>query len=264
MSHYYYLMNGKNGKGNALNLLADGELRRNFIDISSVDLITSTILGSNASEILKEYNNKSDLSGFFYNASYPHSKTNTKAYAAIFNFENDIVDYYLDKLRYFAEEREYNKLHKNKLKLQQNKNFEEYIRKLLYNILNENNSKLTDYESLISAKMKELIKDKYYNYSDMGINNYINSRIYLFKNILSNYTELRNITLEYMLYIQGFNTNIRSKINRCKYWDNDGMEQMEPIKYVKGQDIILPSSYRQMELADYIEGIPRVKKLNKK
>ena len=219
---------------------------------------------NNARDILNEYNPKIDLSGMFYDASYPHNKVNTKTYAAIFDFENKDVEYYFNQLRHFAEQRNYKKEHRNKLKLEQDRIFEDYMRRLLYNVMKLKSDKLISYDSLISFKMKELIKNKKYNHADMGINNYINSKIYLFRDILSNYTELRNMSLEYMLYLQGMNTNIRSDINRYKYWDNLGMIEEEPISYVKGEEIVDPCIYTQMELADYIKGFPKIKKLNKK
>ena len=54
MAINYYLLNGKNGKGNTLNLLVNGKLKRNFIDISTLDLQTMDIPTTNAKEILQE------------------------------------------------------------------------------------------------------------------------------------------------------------------------------------------------------------------
>ena len=116
----------------------------------------------------------------------------------------------------------------------------------------------------MSSKLKEIITDKFYIYYDIDINKYINSRIYTLKSILSSYTELRNITLEYILYLQGLNTEIRSQINNYKFWENNGMEVLDPVKYIKDQTQAVLPVYNQMELADYIEDFPKVKKLNKK
>ena len=264
MPHNYYLINGRNGQGNALNILKDGKLKRDFIDISSLDLQTLDIPITKAKEILQEYNPKIDLSGMFYNASYPHCKTQTKTYATIFNYEDERVKYYFDKLKYFAEQRNYKKEHKQKIKLDENRILEDYIREILYKVINAKTNKLVGYESLMSAKIKDLIKEKYRSYPNMGINNYLNSKIYIFRNILSNYTELRNITLEYILYLQGLNTEIRSQINNYKFWENNGMEVLDPVKYIKDQTQAVLPVYNQMELADYIEDFPKVKKLNKK
>lgn len=116
MAFNYYLLNGKNGKGNSLNILVDGYLKKDFIDISTLDLQTMNIPNKNAKEILQEYNLNIDLTGIFYNASYPHSKTNTKTYATIFDYEDEKTKYYLDKLRYFAEQRKYKKEHGDKIR----------------------------------------------------------------------------------------------------------------------------------------------------
>ena len=69
----------------------------------------------------------------------------------------------------------------------------------------------------MSVKLKEVIKERYRNYYNTGTNNYINSKIYLLRNLLSNYTELRNLTLEYVLYIHGLNTNLRSSIKKLNF-----------------------------------------------
>ncbi|MEE3343110.1 MAG: hypothetical protein VZS44_03370 [Bacilli bacterium] len=260
MAHNYYLLNGKDGKGKALNVLVDGKLHRNFIDISTLDLATLDIKEEDAVKVLKEYNPKLDLTGMFYNASYPHSKTKTKSYATIFNQENDKTKDYLDSLRYFAEQRNYKKEHKQVLRLDMDRKLEDYIRKIIYNIIKNNAFKLTEYESLMSSKLKEIITDKFYIYYDKDINKYINSRIYTLRSILNSYTELRNITLEYILYLQNENTNLRTAIKNTENWDNMGMEVIEPIIYTKGQDIIIP---KQMELADYLPNFPKVRSRKK-
>ena len=115
----------------------------------------------------------------------------------------------------------------------------------------------------MSAKLKEIIKDRYKYYYNVGTNNYINSKIYLLRNLLSNYTELRNLTLEYILYLQKLNTNIRTKIKKTELWNNEGMHQISP-KYYMGNNSIQPEpTYEQMELSDFMDMSPYPKKLNK-
>ena len=261
MAANYYLLNGKNGEGNTLNLLVDGKLQRNFIDISTLDLQTMNISEENAKEVLQEYNPKLDLTGVFYNASFPHSKTETKTYATIFNQEDDRVKYYMDQLRYFAEQRNYKKEHHEKVKLDENRVLDEYIRTIIYNVLNGPQSKLTAYESMMSAKLKDILKERY-TYTN-GTHNYINSKIYILRNLLSSYTELRNITLEYMLYLQRKNTSIRSQIKAFQYWDNNDMEPKEPIKYIKGEEV-KEIKYVQMELSDLFDMTPDIPTHSKK
>ena len=259
MAHYYYLANGKNSHGNALDVLVDGKLVRNFEDISTLDLQTLNIDSSKAKQILKEYNPEVDLSGMFYDLSYPHKDKEFKSYAPIFNMENDEVKYYQDKLRYFAEQRNYKKEHKQKIKLDVNQEFEDFIRTILYNILNQRDSKLTDYESLIAPTTKELFRERFVKYN-MSTNNYINSKIFTFRSLLSNYTELRNLVLEYMLYISGYNTNIRSKIKATKNWNNSGVEVLEPVSYDKKE---VHYVYEQMDLFDFDEFKSKNKVLRK-
>ena len=167
----------------------------------------------------------------------------------------------MDQLRYFAEQRNYKKEHHEKVKLDINSALEEYIRTIIYNILNAPQSKLTSYESMMSAKLKEILKERY-NYNN-GTHNYINSKIYILRNLLSSYTELRNITLEYMLYLQGRNTNIRSKIKAFQYWDNNNMKPKEPVKYTKGEDL-KEIKYVQMELSDLFDMSPDIQTHSKK
>ena len=105
----YYLLNGKKGEANALKLKVDGELQRNFIDIASLDLETLKIKREDAKDVLAEYNEGLDLSGMFYDASYPHKQREIKTYPAIFDLDNEKTRKYMDKLRYYAEERDYKK-----------------------------------------------------------------------------------------------------------------------------------------------------------
>ena len=263
MAYNYYLLNGKNGRGQALNLLINGELKRDFIDISTLDLQTMEIKEKNAKDILQEYNPQIDLTGMFYNASYPHAKTKTKSYATIFDVEETNLKPYINKLRYFADERNYKKEHNQKIKLDESKELEEYIRTILYNILNSPQNNLTNYESLMSAKLKEIIKDRYKYYYNVGTNNYINSKIYLLRNLLSNYTELRNLTLEYILYLQKLNTNIRTRIKKTELWNNEGMHQIPSRYYLENNSIQPEPTYEQMELSDFMDMSPYPKKLNK-
>lgn len=263
MANNYYLLNGKNGKGQALNVLANDMIYRNFEDISEIDLETIKIFYKDARRILKEYNPNIDLSGMFYNVLFYAKSNKIKSYATIFNYNSEDTQYYLDQLHYFAEQRKFKKKNGKNLKLDDNTILDEYIRKMMYNLLTLNDNKLTDYNSIISAKMKDIINDKFINYHNVGTNNYINSKIHVIKNLFSSYTELRNITLEYMLYIQKFNTNIRQLIKRTEHWDNYGIEQINPVQYDKNNknnDVYKNTLYNQLQLSDFDKGIPRVKK----
>jgi hypothetical protein len=128
MAYKYYSMNGKNGKGKALNILVDGKIHRDFKDISTLDLQTMEIRKENASSILSEYNPKGSIDGLFYDASFPHKKTETKTYAPIFDITSDKTKKYLDSLKYFAEQRDYKIKNGLKLKLDENDEFDKFIK----------------------------------------------------------------------------------------------------------------------------------------
>ena len=249
MAYNFYLLNGKRGKGTALNVLSGDVIRRDFPDISTLDLVTMEIKEKDAKDYFEDLNKGVDLTGMFYDASYPHKENETKTYPTIFNFDSDKSKYYMDKLRYFAEQRNYKKENGLNLKLDENRTFEDYIRTILYNILSNYDSKIVDYESLLAAALKEMIKERFNDYKYKGTNNYINSRIYKLRSILSGYTQLRNLTLQYLLSINGQNTKLRSDINRVSIWDNTGMEKKTPTN-VKGE-IVEP--FHQMTLDDYID-----------
>ena len=53
MAHNYYLLNGNKGKGNTLNLLVDGKLRRDFTYIDDIVMGLMKLIESNPS---KNYN----------------------------------------------------------------------------------------------------------------------------------------------------------------------------------------------------------------
>ena len=258
MAIKYYLLNGKNGEGNALNILVSGKLKRDFIDIAALDLQTMNIPNTKVNEVLQEYNPEIDLTGCFYDASYPHKQTETKTYVPIFNFESEKSKYYINKLKYFAEQRNYKKEHGEKIALDESKYLDDYIRTILYNILSNPQNKLSNYESLMSARLKEIIKERYMNYMYIGTHNYINTKGYLLRNILKNYTELRNLTIEYILYIEGLNTNIRTNIKSKQSWKNN---RMTPI--LEEQKKEENNQYIQMELSDFIE-MPSITKILKK
>ena len=135
MAQNYYLLNGQKGVGHTLDLLEDGKLKRDFIDISTLDLITMDIPREEAKDILKEYNPDTNLDGMFYDALYPYKKVETKTFATIFGFTNEECKYYMDQLRYFAEQRDFNKKNGNKVTIDDNRAFDKYVRTIMYRIL---------------------------------------------------------------------------------------------------------------------------------
>ena len=235
-----FLINGKNGKGNAINLKVDGTLKKAFCDISSLDLQTMKIPYKNAGDILSEYNS-ADLTGKYYDIV--HAKSD-KFYIPFFDISSDKTKYYFEKLRHFAEEREYKKIHGEKLELDHDSTLREYIQRIIYEIITmTNNSLITEYGSIVSFKLKETILAKYTDYPNMGVKNYIDSRSGLLTSLLSSYTELRNLTYEYINLLEGLKLSTRRTLETVKKWDNSGLYEDNPIPKKENEQLDLFDVY---------------------
>ena len=248
MAYDYYLVNGTKGKGTALNVPVDGMIYRDFKDISTLDLQTMNIKKKDAYNYFKEYNADTNINGMFYVASYPHKKRDTKTYAPIFDITSDNTKEYLEILREYAEKRDYQSKNGLNLKLDLDKKLDELIHDISYDILKEYKAKLFSYESLIASNLKEIYKERFTDFLDKGTNQYIDSRIYLLRNYLTNYTQLRNIILEYISYKENGYIVRRTVINEPKGWDNEGLEKIEPYPINKPKVL-----YKQMTLDQFID-----------
>lgn len=226
MAANYFLMNGKNGNARALKLLTKDGLKRSFIDISALDLVTMDISDKDKVNILEENNKGIDLSGTFYDASYPHKDKKTKTYIPLFDMTNVKTKYYMDKLRYFAEQRNYKKEHGMPIALDQNYELESYIRKMMSAILSGYKPSFVSYDSLLAAKLKDILKEGYVYKNDSM--RFINGKIYILRNLFGNYTQLRNITIEYMHYLNGKSIKMRNTLGRLEHYENKDMEEIIP------------------------------------
>ena len=252
MAYNYYLMNGQNNKGNALNLVVNDKLVRNFTDISDIDLITMEIDRDKSNEIIKEYNKEANVEGIFYITSGPHKNDEVRVYAPIFKFNSAEAVKKQEQFKYFTLQRN-NKIKNNKkIKLDQDREFENYIRSLLTRIL-DNNREILEDDTLIPIKLKEVMLQRYGLYKDYSTNSFINrpEKINFFRKSLSNYLELRVLTLEYLLAIEKDDVWIRKDIKSRAYWDNEGMVELPQIDYEGGK---LPAgtitNYKQLTLTD--------------
>lgn len=242
MAHNYYLINGKNGNGNKVNLLSNGELASSFNDISILDLATMDINFKEKDKILKEYENKLFDFGLYYDLSYPHKDNESKSYVPIFNYgDSTLIKDYLNYLKYFAEQRKYKIDHNEKLVLDQNKTLDDFIYKYIGKVLRERKNRVSNDDSTIAVKLKDIINNKHLNKANMGVNNYINSNIYLLRSILSNYTQLRNFMVEMTRCELDYHIFNRSDLGRVNKWDNN--IEANPIKSDEPE-------FKQLELFD--------------
>ena len=255
MSKSYYLMNGNNRVGQVVNVKVGEKVKREFEDIAILDLATMDIKDKEAKDILREVNPGNPINGMFYDL-WLQGNQKVNAYAPIFNYDKPILEKYYNELRHFAELRSVNVIGNKSVKLDYNSRLDEFVRDMLCKIIDNNIQSLTEYDSLISFKLKKIIKEKSEGmYYCSSANRYLDSKSKIIKNLLSNYTELRNLTLSYIIYLSGNKTGNRSLIERTENWNNLGITKEA------FQDNII--NCQQMELADYINA-PRVLKLDKK
>ncbi len=226
MAQKYYLLNGKNGKGEALDLLVDGELKRDFIDISSLDLKTLDIPINKAKDTLKKYNEDKDLDGTFYAALYPFKKVETKTFIPAFGIENEELEYYLNNLRYFAEQREWNIKNRKSKDFNKDAKYDRYVEVLLYYLLKNQNQRVVRPDSSVGSVLKDELKEGYRAMSYKSPEEYIRYRRKL-KSLLDHYTQLRILTLEYISSQSDYKIPTRSALSRFSKYENYGMEPTE-------------------------------------
>ena len=256
MAYKYYFLNGDKGKGKALFLEENGVIRRDFNDISNIDLITLNMKKKDLRDIINEYNKGEDLSGYFYDASYPHCidkvkkgeilLPKTEVYPAFFDFSSERTEYYIDKLKEFAEERKY-KVENGMLKhLDDTPDFNLFIENLLYRIFDEFDSRITGYDSLLAHKLKEIINERFDDYKEKDNSQYVKFRLKTIKNILTNYTQLRLLVMEYLCIKEDYNPNMRGTMNKIGSFINDDMTPCikDPSKKLE---------YRQLVLSDFLD-----------
>ena len=251
----YYLVNGSRNGARTLLVPDKNLLKRNFRDISEIDQITLLESRDKMFNKLSGYNNV-DRNGSLYIASYPHRK-GINTYPVIFDDER--FRYYTGNLGDFADQRSRKVTEKQEgkrttIELDEDRQFKSYVRSILNDILSHPESDITSYDSLVSAKLKDLIKERYDYYHDMPTERFINSRSYLIRRLLSGYKELRNLTYEYMLYLGGDNMRVRPEYNRKKYWPVTNMMPLDPVKI---DDPVQAIPGEQMNLADFCQGIPK-------
>ncbi|MBR3117444.1 MAG: hypothetical protein IKF36_06215 [Bacilli bacterium] len=251
MTHRYYFLNGKKGTGKTLFLPENEEVRRDFTDISNIDLITMNLKGEQKREFIGKYNPDEELNGLYYVASYPHGiykkEDNTYVYPAFFDISNEKTIYYLEKLKEYAEERKWKAEHGESIRLDDTPSFEKFREDLMYKVFDINDTRITHPDSLVALKLKDEIKKRYLEHSDMDTTQFIKSRSEIIKNILSNYTQLRLFIMEYMCLKSGeYNYKLRNSMNNIASWKH---EKMTPAtKDMKKKEI-----YKQLVLSDFID-----------
>lgn len=244
----YYLQNGQEGESYSVSLLVNGHPKRDFSDISLLDNETLKIDNSKKSEILKPYNSKIDLTGDYFVAVYPFKKNEVDIHPAIFDSNNYKAQYFLNRLKFFAEQRVriYEKYGKVK-HLENSKVLEDYIYRLLGDIMRKCSVRLSSRNSSVPYKIKEYLNEKNDKYPNVTPENYINGRINVITNICSSYTELRKITYEYLKYLENDNTQTRLMMKDFKDMKHHNLYPM-PIFDVEDEEIEQLSFFKTKKL----------------
>lgn len=225
MEKRYYLMSGTERYGSSLSILVDGKYKKDFEDISTLDLATMAIKKKEAKSVLGEYNPCIGKDSMFYIIGYPFSGE-CRAFAPIFDYNKPNLEEYYNNLRRYAEERNYN-VQNNRLKELDIESDGELL-ECLYHIFKDMiDNKIKDLygdKSVICKEAKELIarrntkKNSKYETLEY-LHRHQNEIIFLY----SRYTELRKLMLEYILYKSGIRCDIGTFIWPTKYWDNNGI-----------------------------------------
>jgi len=223
----YYLCNGKDGYGNALNVAANSKLTRDFPDIASIDLTTMEIPISNVNVYFKGLNPNNDLSGTYYICT----KNLSSIYIPVFKPNNLKANMYIQELKKLAESRCDNLDKKHKVGTLNRKDAEYISRRVLTDIYRLDDNKfngITNTYASISNNIQEGIilrnYDKDRAKTDMEyINRFI---LHDYRNQITSYTVIRNLVLAYSRLIDNQDIRLNRDEIRNGYTDFTGKNEV--------------------------------------
>lgn len=262
----FYLMNGNSGKGNALNLLVNDSLWRSFNDISDIDLLTMKIDKDEATSILEKYNKDIDLSGMFYILKSNDNTNSIDTYAPLFDSKNEEAKEILEKLEILALERSEKAKCGNTLALDKDRNFNDYVMSLLYKILNNRIDRMVDGNSIINYRIRNEIRDFYkakeeaekYN-KDFDFRKKVYALYKRNENGLKYYSTLRELTIEYIFYLENYKNYLKSAVKSRETWQQNGLYDVNDVPYnveeekIEGRNKqLVLTDFKQMNLSDLL------------
>ena len=202
MAKKYYLVNGENKEAIGLKLLVNGNIKRDFNDISDLDLQTMKIPYEKAKDILLEYNDKIELKNEFFDVEYPYKDDETKASHVIFQHQNTILKPQFETLQHIAEERSYQKRTNQSVKVVDSKEVQDYIIFLLSKIIETNDPRFTQGSSLLYKDIKDIIYTKMSYRASAPYEIQQMLKYDKTNEMLHNYTQLRLLFIEYANYLK--------------------------------------------------------------
>ena len=181
----YYFINGNEFESTCLYVPYNGTYVKNVKDISDMDIATIE-LGTGIREALIECNPLVQLNNTNYIGKYPYAKGIKIFKPILISKETEESKRIVDRFRDLAEERNYDYYHGNKLILNEDK-AKAMIESIMSKLTSSQKSTIFSKESIIGKNIKSFRYDNKYRFEEQ----------------LSNYTQLRNLLINYLAVKSG-------------------------------------------------------------
>lgn len=231
MAGNYYLANGENGNATTLVLDTLGTPKREFNDISSLDLATLELPFDQAKDILQLQNTGAVITDEFFSVQYPYKKKEIKTFVTAFDYSTDANKDYLEMFKYFAKQRQDKILSGQKVLLDENSKYNEAKYRIFKHMLNGSITEYIDHESLIPYKLKQLLMEYRKDYGYMSVDNFLKKRYYVTNNFMRNYTTMRKMILEIMFHDLGYEGIKRTDTENYRKWDVSRLDSQVDVTY---------------------------------
>lgn len=227
MSYYLIGGNKKDESSKVLGLNVNGEINYEFNDISDIDLQTTLIPRKDFTSELSKNNiefDKSKDSIFLVQFPFTKTKEESKLYYTIKDFESEKTHGFIKNLRVFAQERSEQAKNNDKLILEPSQDFKDFAYQLMDDIIDEREkcySKMKTFfgdQTLVLKYLKDKFDIIYKTYYPDVINEQRDK--ILIK--LQDYKALRNLVLEYSLYLENENILLRSNLMKFTKEERNG------------------------------------------
>lgn len=203
MAKRYYLTNGENGTASGITFKVNGILKRDFDDITDVDLQTIQIPYNKAVETLQKYNERIEFKQNFFDAEFPYRENEVKTSPALFEYNNKELYGFYKTLIHQAELRSAQKKAGKSVILEDSKELKDYYYGLMYKIISTKDSRFYSRSSLIGKELKNKICERMIGKEHIRIEDYISYILNsdMINGMLHNYTQLKALFIEYANYL---------------------------------------------------------------
>ena len=209
----YYLINGDQTDSRTIYIPYKGTYYKNVKDISDMDLATIE-LGTNLRPALEDANRIQKLDSLLYVGKYPYAK-GIKIFKPVEIFkENPSISNIVGNFRDLAEERNYNYHNGNSVELTSKDKIARIASAILVNLTDTQRRIMFEKNSILGKEVKS---------------NYFHNK-YLFDTQIANYTQLRNLLINYLYIKAGKSTPTNYDLkNMSEFMNNiNGLSQENP------------------------------------